>query len=476
MGSTLTNWRMLAAALAVLGAVGALALPGEGASERTAVSSFRPVADAYVTESAATRNFGSQRVLIATVRPRARSYLRFRLSGVRGTLRRARLRVYVVAGTGTLKVAGVPSSRWGERAITYRNAPVPKKATSYARARRGAWSELDVTAIIPRSGTATLAVGASRGSVRFASREVRSRAPRLLVDSGTAAAKVIAAAGDIACDPLSPAFNGGLGTASECRQRATSDLLVGKGLAAVLALGDNQYACGGYAAHLQAFDPSWGRVKSLIRPILGNHEYHPGLLAGTDCDSAGRPSGYFRYFGAAAGNPSTGYYSFDIGAWHLVALNSNCAEIGGCGRGSAQEGWLRADLAAHRNRCTLAFMHHPRFSSGYDQAKNVELDALWRALFAARADVVLSGHDHVYERFAPQDPDGRASANGLREFVVGTGGFNHHPFLAVLRNSQVRNSSTFGVLMLTLRETSYSWRFVPEAGASFTDSGSDSCR
>jgi hypothetical protein len=476
MGSTLATWRTLTAGLAALGTVGALVLPGEGASEHSALSSFRPLADAYVTESSAQRNFGTRRALLASVRPRTRSYLRFRIRGVRGTLRRARLRVYVVGGTGTLKVAGVPSSRWAERSITYRNAPVPKKATGFAQARRGAWSELDVTAIIPRSGTATLAVGASRGSVRFASREVRARAPRLVVDSGTAAAPVIAAAGDIACDPLSPSFNGGFGTVSECRQRATSDLLVGRRLAAVLALGDNQYACGGYAAHLSAFDPTWGRVKSLIRPVLGNHEYRPGVLAGTDCDSTGRPSGYFRYFGAAAGPSPTGWYSFDIGAWHLVALNSNCAEVGGCGRGSAQEAWLRADLAAHRNRCTLAFMHHPRFSSGYDQAKNVELDALWRALFAARAEVVLSGHDHVYERFAPQDPDGRAAANGLREFIVGTGGFNHHPFLAVLRNSEVRNNTTFGVLLLTLRETGYSWRFVPEAGATFTDSGSGSCR
>jgi acid phosphatase type 7 len=477
MGSTPATWRTVTAGLAGLAILGALALPEEGASERAALKSFRPVADAYVSEAAAQRNFGGSRRLLAAVRPRTRSYLRFRLSGIRGTLRRAKLRVFVVAGTGTLKVAGVPSTRWSERSITYRNAPVPKKATGYAQARRGAWSELDVTGIIPRSGTATLAVGMSRGSARLASRELRSRAPRLLVDSGTAVALVIAAAGDIACDPLSPAFNGGLGTATECRQRATSNLLVGRRLAAVLALGDNQYACGGYAAFLSGFDPSWGRVKSLIRPILGNHEYRKGTLpSGTDCDPAQRPTGHFRYFGAAAGDPATGWYSFNIGAWHLVALNSNCADVGGCGRGSAQESWLRADLARHRNRCTLAFMHHPRFSSSFDQAKNVELDAFWRALYAARADVVLVGHDHVYERFAPQDPNGRPALNGLRQFIVGSGGFNHHPFLTVQPNSQVRNSDTFGVLLLTLRETSYSWRFVPEAGATFTDSGSDSCR
>jgi calcineurin-like phosphoesterase family protein len=473
MGSRLITWRTLSAALAIAGLAGALALPDDGFSGRATPVAFRPVADAYVTASAPRRNFGKARVLLAKNRPRTRSYLRFQLSGVVGTLRRATLRVYVVDGSGTLKVAGVPSSRWGERSITFANAPTPKRASAFAPARRGAWSEIDVTTLVPRSGLATIALGASRGSIRLASREVRARSPRLLVDSG-APDPVVAAAGNIACDPLSPSFNAGLGTASECRQSSTSDLLVGKGLAGVLTLGDNQYACGGYDAYLRAFDPTWGRVKSLIHPVLGNHDYRPGPLAGTDCDPNGAPTGYFRYFGAAAGNPSTGYYSFDIGAWHLIALNTNCAQVG-CQAGSAQEVWLRSDLAAHRNLCTLAYMHHPRFSSSYEQAGNLEIDPFWRALHSAGADVVLAGHDHVYERFAAQDPNGRADAKGLREFVVGTGGFSHHPFFAVQRNSQVRNNATFGVLLLTLRQAGYAWRFAPEAGASFADTGSGSC-
>jgi 3',5'-cyclic AMP phosphodiesterase CpdA len=217
-------------------------------------------------------------------------------------------------------------------------------------------------------------------------------------------------------------------------------------------------------------------VKSLIRPVLGNHDYHSGPLPGTDCDPAGQPSGYFRYFGAAAGPPNAGYYSFELGGWHFVALNSNCAAVGGCGAGSAQETWLRADLAAHPARCTLAFMHHPRFSSSYEQGKNTHLDAIWRALYAARVELVLAGHDHVYERFAPQDPTGRADPNGIRQFVVGTGGFSHHPFFAVQPNSEVRNNTSFGVLRLTLRGAGYDWRFVAAAGGSFTDSGSGSCR
>jgi 3',5'-cyclic AMP phosphodiesterase CpdA len=216
-------------------------------------------------------------------------------------------------------------------------------------------------------------------------------------------------------------------------------------------------------------------VKGITRPVLGNHDYRASS-PGTDCDPTQRPTGYFRYFGAAAGTPNAGYYSFELGGWHFVALNSNCAVVGGCGPGSAQETWLRADLAAHPARCTLAFMHHPRFSSSYEQGKNTQLDAIWRALYASRVELVLAGHDHVYERFAPQDPTGRADPNGIRQFVVGTGGFSHHPFFTPQANSEVRDNTSFGVLRLTLRASGYDWRFVPAAGSAFTDTGSGSCR
>src|ERR1044071_6012240 len=162
---------------------------------------------------------------------------------------------------------------------------------------------------------------------------------------------VIAAAGDISCDPEDPHFLGGRGSAWRCRMRDTSDLLVGRGLSAVLALGDLQYEDGSLAKFRASFDPTWGRVKPLLRPVPGNHEYNSG----------GR--GYFGYFGGAAGAPGRAYYSFDLGAWHLVALASNCGQAGGCGPGSPQERWLAADLAAHRGRCILAYWHHPLFSS-----------------------------------------------------------------------------------------------------------------
>jgi acid phosphatase type 7 len=275
---------------------------------------------------------------------------------------------------------------------------------------------------------------------------------------------IIAAAGDIACDPSDGSFNGGNGTANNCRQKAVSDLFVGKNFSAVLALGDTQYEDGAPSKYLQSFDPSWGRAKNLIHPAVGNHEY---LTAGA--------SGYYNYFGAAAGDKTKGYYSYDIGGWHLIALNSNCSQVGGCGAGSPQEQWLKADLAAHPSMCTLAYWHHPRFSSG-EHGSNTSYDAFWKALYAAGAEIVLSGHDHDYERFAPQNPSGAADPNGIQQFVVGTGGKNHYAFNPTKPNSLVRNSDTYGILKLTLHPTSYDWQFVPEPGKTFTDSGTMNCR
>ncbi|MCA1706415.1 MAG: hypothetical protein LC808_25395, partial [Actinobacteria bacterium] len=285
---------------------------------------------------------------------------------------------------------------------------------------------------------------------------------------------VVAAAGDIACDPASPSFNGGLGTSSACRQKHTSDLLGKEGLAAVLPLGDEQYECGGYNAFLDSYDPSWGRLKSISRPVVGDEEHLAS--GGTDCDSTGQAAGYYKYFGPTGGDPSKGYYSFDVGSWHIVALNTNdsCSKVA-CGAGSAQEQWLKADLAAHPASCTLAYWHAPRFASGQTSRK---YEALWDALSAAGAEVVLNGHVHAYERFAPQTPDGGHDPDaGIREFIVGTGGKRlSSPPATVAPNSEVRNYSTFGVLALTLHDGSYDWRFIPEEGKSFRDSGSASCR
>jgi len=274
---------------------------------------------------------------------------------------------------------------------------------------------------------------------------------------------VIAAAGDISCATTSTGYNDGEGTATRCQQKATSDLLVGQDLAAVLPLGDIQYKLGEESEFAAVYDPTWGRVKSISRPVPGDHEYR----------TAGA-TGYYNYFGAAAGDPATGYYSFDIGSWHLIALNSVCAIVD-CSAGSAQEQWLKADLAAHPNDCTLAYMHSPRWSSG-EGGSSISVAPLIRALYAGKADVVLAGHSHVYERFAPQRPPGVLDTDrGLRAFVVGSGGKSHGNWKTIRANSEMRNNDTFGVLKLTLHATSYDWQFDSAAGGTFTDEGSDEC-
>jgi hypothetical protein len=230
-----------------------------------------------------------------------------------------------------------------------------------------------------------------------------------------------------------------------------------------MAVGDLAYPDGS-KENLACYDKTWGRVKARTRPAPGNHEFHA---------AGARP--YFDYFGAAAG-PKGGYYSYELGTWHIVVLNSECKDIGGCDAGSREVRWLRADLAAHPAACTLAYWHKPLFSSGSAHGNDPEMKPLWQALYDANAEVVVNGHDHNYERFAPQNPDGGSdAARGIREFVVGTGGKNHRPMALSKPNSESRNADTFGVLKLTLRAEAYDWQFIPEAGKSFTDSGTGKC-
>lgn len=264
---------------------------------------------------------------------------------------------------------------------------------------------------------------------------------------------VLLAAGDIAaCDSSG--------------DEATAAILDGYPDATVATLGDNVYPNGTVAEFATCYEPSWGRHKTQTRPSPGNHDYGtPGA------------SGYHGYFGAAAGPVAKGWYSYDLGSWHVVVLNSNCAYVE-CGSGSEQVLWLRADLAAHPADCTIAYWHHPRFTSG-THAGEPELAAaapFWNALYEYGADLVLAGHDHDYERFAPQTPAGQAdSAYGIREFVVGTGGRSLRGFGTPAPNSEVRDSSAFGVLKVVLREGAYDWTFLAEAGKTFTDAGTGSC-
>ncbi len=267
--------------------------------------------------------------------------------------------------------------------------------------------------------------------------------------------KVIVAAGDIA----------------DCRREgdeATARLVGGIDGATVLTLGDNAYPDGSAEDFEECYEPTWGHFKGRTKPSPGNHDY----------DTQGA-QGYFEYFGKAAGDPEEGYYSYNLGRWHIVALNSNCEEVpGGCEASSPQGRWLKADLAANEDKsCTLAYMHHPRFSSGEKHGNTHYVKPLWEALYEAGADVVLSGHEHNYERFAPQNPSGRGDPErGIRQFVVGTGGGkDHYPILDPITNSEVHNDDTYGVLRVRLHPKGYGWRFVPVGGARFTDFGSARC-
>jgi hypothetical protein len=272
---------------------------------------------------------------------------------------------------------------------------------------------------------------------------------------GSANGLAINAAGDIAaCSPRYFLQDGYLQTAALLAQ------LDGP----FLGLGDYVYPDGTLPLFTTCFDPVWGPFKPRLFPSPGNHEYQINQAAG-----------YFGYFGAAAGDPTQGFYSFNVGNWHIVALNSNCSEIGGCALGSPQELWLRADLAAHPDFCTLAYWHHPLYTSG-KEGSDARVKDLYQDLIDARADLILNGHDHDYERFAPQDANGNFDeVNGIPEIIVGTGGKDHGSLVRRLPNSLVFDNTTFGILRIQLRADGYDFRFVPVAGGVFQDAGSGNC-
>lgn len=291
-------------------------------------------------------------------------------------------------------------------------------------------------------------LGAKGGEPRASRTTASPAAPKRSV--------LIVAAGDIACDPSGPR-----GADRSCRDSSTADLIERINPDHVLTLGDNQYGTAELSSFLAAFASTWGRFKSIIRPSVGNHDY-----------AAPEAAGYFEYFGERAGRRGGGYYSFDLGGWHLIALNSNCGIVG-CLEDSAQARWLLSDVKAHPARCTLAFWHHPLFTSG-KHGGDYALTYLWDTLDQAGAEVVLSGHDHLYERFRPSDATGRPSTHGIRQFVVGTGGHSLSAFVSPLAGSEVRYNADFGVLILTLSPGSYAWEFRTVSGEP-VDSGTSPC-
>jgi acid phosphatase type 7 len=275
-----------------------------------------------------------------------------------------------------------------------------------------------------------------------------------LVGTPATAEPVIVAAGDIACDPDHRV------TARTCRHRATSNLVRRLDPTRVLTLGDNQYEEGELANFNRSYDPTWGRFFSRTRPSVGNHEYRTAGAAG-----------YWNYFGSKAGPRGKGWYSFDLGTWHLIALNANCSVVG-CGPNSEQVTWLRNNLRTNGDTCELVFYHQARWSSG-PHGDHPSLDAIWHVLYSEGVDVALAGHDHLYERFAPQNSNGVAAAGGVRQFVVGTGGRSLYDFGPAQPNSQTRIKA-FGVIKLNLHTARYTWNFHRLDQTSL-DSGSRAC-
>jgi hypothetical protein len=468
--------------------------PGIAAADVPVGLAFAPEADARIAAQAPAGRV--PRTLRVDAEPEAESYLRFDVAGLAGAVGRATLELWVMEGTPDGPRIGTAAGDWTEADVDWDGRPEASSdlvGTPGALAA-GTWIAYDVTPFVAGDGIYTFRLaGGSADGVTFAAREDRDpdHRPRLVIATdeagpsptvtedapaptttptrtptpeatptttptrtptrtpggGTGPTATLLAAGDIA-------------TCAGAGDEATAKLL--DGLAGTVAtLGDNVYQSGSAQQYADCYAPTWGRHKARTRPAPGNHDYRTAGAAG-----------YFGYFGAAAGTPGKGYYSYDLGAWHVVVLNSNLDTS----RGSAQETWLRADLAAHPAACTLAYWHHPRFSSGSSHGNNTSVQPLWQALYEAGAELVLAGHEHHYERFAPQDPTGGADPReGIRQFVVGTGGAGHYGFGTVRANSEVRSTGAFGVLQLTLHPDGYDWEFVPVAGKTFGDAGSGTC-
>ena len=419
----------------------ALSAPGKSAAPQ---ATFGATADAYVSSAARRSNFGRARALRVSSRPVMRTYLRFQVKGLTAPVARATLRVHSKTRGRGFQVRATGGS-WAERRLTFRNDPRPGRVVgSIGRLRRN-WITVDVTRGVSGNGTFNFVL-TGRGAT-LTSRE-GGRRPQLIVETESPPQTLIAA-GDIAD-----------GTIGDDQTATLVDTIPGT----VAALGDLAYENGSASDFATYYEPTWGRFKARTRPAAGNHEY-----------ATPNAAGYFGYWGAVAGPPTQGWYSYELGAWHVIVLNSNCPFIGGCHAGSPQEAWLRADLAAHPTRCTLAYWHHPRFSTGV-VGDSPDIRPLFQALYDGNADLLLVGHAHNYQRWSPLNPTGAAdAARGIRQFVVGTGGRGFHEVSPPDPRQEIANDDTLGVLRLSLSSRGFTWQFQPVPGRTFTDSGSQTC-
>jgi hypothetical protein len=458
---------------------------------------FTSSADSYVESSNPSTNYGSATQIRVDASPDVRSYLRFNVQGLSGNVTSATLRIFAnSAVTAGYDAHSVSNNTWVESSITYNNAPpVGSVLGSSGDVKSNTWTSVNVTSYITGNGTYNLGLTTSGSTaLSLASRESGSTAPQLVIQTGSGTAptatRTPTAGGNPTQTPSrtptrTPTSGGnptatrtptrtptlaatttssagdavlvGAGDISSCsnnNDEATAKLLDGIS-GTVFNAGDNAYDSGSISEYTNCYDPTWGRHKSRTKPSPGNHEYGTSGAAG-----------YFQYF-----NNVSAYYAYNLGAWRIYSLNS---EIDTSASG-AQGTWLQSDLAANPKACVLAYWHKPRWSSGNTHGSASGMQAIWQILYNAGAEVVISGHEHNYERFAQMNATGGTVSQGLREFVVGTGGGGHYGFGSALASSEVRNSSTFGVLKMTLHSGSYDWQFVPVSGSTFTDSGSANC-
>ena len=430
-----------------------------------------PVADTYVSGASPGSNYGTSTALVANATGPVYTHLQFVVSGSGGATS-ATLQVYSnSSGAIQTKVYAEPAT-WTETGLTYSSQPTRGALLgSLSTLVAGSYSTLTV----PLTGDGTYAfvlTTAATADRKMASRETGTP-PQLVVSSTPPTTTtpgsndpVIAAAGDIACAANDPSFNNLNGTATACRSKFTEALIQNVIKPVVLLpLGDEQYNSGSPADFAASYGKTWGNSIGISRPVVGNHEY------GTS-----KASGYFNYFGpSAAGTPDKGYYSYDIGTWHMVAINTECTRIDGavgCAVDSPQDKWLKADLAAHHNTCTLVYGHRPRWASS--SFASADIAPLVADMVAAHVDLYLTGHAHSYERFAPQDANGVANPNGLTQLTVGTGGAFYTGTGTVAPNSVVHAKNLYGVEKLVLHPTSWDYSFVPE-NSSFGDAGTGTC-
>jgi hypothetical protein len=446
-------------AVGVLAASSLMATSVSNADSAAASAIFTAVADTYAHSDSPSTNYGTITQLEVDNNPAKRTFLKFNVTGLTGQVTSAKLRIHTSPADDAASDAGgafraMSNTTWSETGVTWTNQPALDGATlgTFGQVWPNTWYEVDVTSYVRGNGTFSIGIDStSSNGVDYDSRESGPTAPQLVVttDDGTPPPgddPVLVGAGDIASDS----------SADEATAKLL-DSIPGT----VFTTGDNAYPDGSASNFADYYAPTWGRHKARTKPAPGNHEY---ITTGA--------SGYYGYFGSAAGQAGKGYYSYDLGNWHVIALNSNIS----ASVGSEQERWLRADLAASNKPCTVAYWHHPRFTSSADHGPSTAVGPLVQALYDFNAELIITGHNHQYERFAPMNPSGQLdAARGIRHIVAGMGGVRHDGFSTIQPNSEERNASDHGVLKLTLHDNSYTWQFVPVAGKTYNDSGTTNC-